>query len=83
MGAMPVLPSSIWLSREERRALARERRPPTTTPTPTARSCSFCYDQLTNGRAVCSDECDSGWWSVVPTIDGELWEQPDQTGRWS
>jgi Fe-S-cluster-containing dehydrogenase component len=70
---MPVLPSTIWLSREERRALVREHRAPTTTPTPTAGRCLYCFDRLTNGSPVCSEACDSGWWALVPTLDGELY----------
>jgi hypothetical protein len=73
MADLPSMPSTIWLSREERRALARERRQPTATTTPTAGRCLYCFDQLTNGSPVCSQDCDEGWWRVVPTTDGELW----------
>jgi hypothetical protein len=36
--------------------------------------CLYCYGPLTNGRAVCSDECDDGLWAICPTTDGELFE---------
>jgi hypothetical protein len=74
IAGMPALPSTIWLSREERRALARDRRQPTTTAATTTRSCLFCLGPLTNGRAVCSDQCDEAFWRVVPTRDGEIYE---------
>jgi hypothetical protein len=74
---MAQLPASIWLSQEERRALARGRQQKARSNSflPTARGCLYCCGHLTNGRAVCSDECDDGWWAIVPTVDGELWEQ--------
>jgi hypothetical protein len=65
---MPSQPATV--SREERRALARDRQQPSATPARTARRCLFCLRPLTNGAAVCSDECDEGWWSIVPTVDG-------------
>ena len=71
---MPVLPSTIWLSREERRALVRARGQAPATPTaPTSRCCLYCYGALANGSPVCSDACDEGWWRIVPTRDGELY----------
>jgi hypothetical protein len=52
------------LTREERRLLARS---------PHRRRCLYCLGPLANGRAVCSDACDDGWWAIVPTLSGELW----------
>jgi hypothetical protein len=40
----------------------------------TAKLCLFCLGPLSNGSAVCSDECGNGWFSIVPTTDGSLWE---------
>ena len=34
--------------------------------------CLYCRGPLTNGLAVCSEECDQNWWNLVPTLDGEL-----------
>jgi hypothetical protein len=84
--------ATIWLSREERRELARGRQHGTQDgggadfqhrgvssdleyhfDTPGGRLCLYCRGPLANGRAVCSDACNQGWWQVVPTIDGELW----------
>jgi hypothetical protein len=39
-----------------------------------ARRCPYCTTRLTNGASVCDATCDDGWWDVVPTVDGELWE---------
>jgi hypothetical protein len=67
----------VWLlSREERREIARahpdrfHHRRRTRSP----RRCLYCRSRLANGRAVCSEECDSGWWQVVPTVDGEIYQ---------
>jgi hypothetical protein len=38
--------------------------------------CLFCLCPLPNGSPVCSDECDDGYWNLVPTVDGELWRAP-------
>jgi hypothetical protein len=69
---MPVPPSTIWLSREERRALVRARGQAPAPATPTTRSCLFCYGALANRSAVCSPQCDEGAWLITPTIDGEI-----------
>jgi hypothetical protein len=42
------------------------------------RHCLFCLGPLPNGREVCSDECDEGWWRICPTIDGELYEAAER-----
>jgi hypothetical protein len=39
-----------------------------------ARRCPYCTAPLTNGAPVCDATCDEGWWDVVPTVTGELWE---------
>jgi hypothetical protein len=74
---MPQQP--VWqMTREERREIAREKHGGMrgTLPEPRIeRRCLFCRGRLTNGSAVCSDECDAGWWSIVPTISGELWRR--------
>jgi hypothetical protein len=58
----------------ERRGEARWRHRHCKKPVPSAgRLCLFCRGPLTNGSAVCSNECDEGWWQICPTIDGELW----------
>jgi hypothetical protein len=36
--------------------------------------CLFCFAPLSNGRPVCDDACEQAAWSLVPTIDGELWK---------
>jgi hypothetical protein len=68
-------PAHSWLDREERRALVRERDhvPNGNMVAPATPECLYCYGPLANGRAVCSDPCDTGWWEIVPTISGELW----------
>jgi hypothetical protein len=68
--ATPVL----HLDRDERRARARGNGAPVATAAATR--CLYCYGLLTNGSAVCGEECDSGWWAIVPTRDGELYEPP-------
>ena len=70
---MPILPSTIWLSREERRALVRARGQAPATPTAPTSRCLFCFGPLMNGAPVCSDACDEGAWLLVPTLDGELY----------
>ena len=71
---MPIPPSTIWLSREERRALVRARGQAPATPTaPTSRCCLYCHGALANGSPVCPDTCDEGAWLLVPTIDGEIY----------
>jgi hypothetical protein len=71
---------AVWLTGEEWRALRRERRMDSQQGVETRhgphfhRRCLYCTARLTNGRAVCSDECDHGWWQICPTIDGELYE---------
>jgi hypothetical protein len=79
---MPIMPSTIWLSREERRALARQgetsRRRDVLSHAP---HCLFCLGPLANGAPVCGEACDSGWWNVVPTTDGELWQGLDALAR--
>jgi hypothetical protein len=70
-----------WL--QMTRAEQRERRArPALRPAPngnlhpaTDHRCLYCRGPLANGRAVCSDKCDMGWWWVVPTVDGELWTE--------
>jgi hypothetical protein len=67
-----------WLSREE---IRRERRKIArgwhnggkSAASEQSRRCLYCRGPLANGAAVCCAACDDGWWSVVPTIDGELW----------
>jgi hypothetical protein len=66
-----ALPSTIWLSREDRRALARRDRQPAPAQQQ-RRACLCCYAPLPNGEPVCSEECDELWWRIVPTVDGEL-----------
>jgi hypothetical protein len=63
------------LALRERRDLARERHPGPAAASCTASSrlCLLRYGPLTNGSAVCSQECDNGWWNVVPTLNGELY----------
>ena len=41
--------------------------------------CLFCLGRLPpNGnRPVCSDQCDDGWWEIVPTLDGTLYADHD------
>jgi hypothetical protein len=67
-------PAEIWLSLEERRFLARveRNRLHRTVPPRTAVTYSAAV-QLANGVPVCSQQCDDGWWKVVPTLSGELW----------
>jgi hypothetical protein len=43
-----------------------------------ARRCLGCLAPLENGHIVCSEECDSLWWRVVPTVSGGLWEPSRQ-----
>jgi hypothetical protein len=81
--AEPVMPHEplIWLSREERRAMARGRQDGGLSPngrsavSQQSRRCPYCTARLANGAAVCSEVCDQGWWRVVPTISGELYEE--------
>jgi hypothetical protein len=49
-------------------------------PAQRIRHCVYCCGPFANGRAVCSDECDAGWWEIVPTLSGDLW-QPDRPER--
>ena len=70
---MPVPPSTIWLSREERRALVRARGQAPATPTAPTSRCLFCFGPLMNCAPVCSPACDEGAWLLVPTLDGELY----------
>jgi hypothetical protein len=81
MADLLSMSSTIWLSREERRALARAGRTPTAIPRPPAGRCLYCFDRLTNGAPVCSEACDTGWWQIVPTTDGELWDGLDALAR--
>jgi hypothetical protein len=76
----------IWRELNEVRTVAerrdaarwrfRDRKKPTEAP---KRLCLYCTAPLSNGRAVCSDECDDGWWRIVPTVDGELWASTSTT----
>lgn len=77
------MPRSIPHSRYERRERARWLELQILPAVPT-RSCLYCLATLANGRAVCCDECDEGWWTVVPTLDGELYDpdaRPDPPAR--
>jgi hypothetical protein len=49
---------------------------PVNRPNSDGRRCLFCLGPLPNGAPVCSEACDEGWWSIVPTKNGELF-----TGR--
>jgi hypothetical protein len=75
--------ATVWLSREERRELARDHfgrghgasdpgrenqarghfdhRHQNGAPGH-HRLCAYCRGPLANGSAVCSEECDEGWW---------------------
>jgi hypothetical protein len=65
------------LTRAERRAMARQQHsdkvPNWNSAPPADRCCLFCRGPLANGRPVCSDACDHGWWQICPTLDGELY----------
>jgi hypothetical protein len=43
--------------------------------------CLYCLSPLPNGAPVCSDECDEGWWEIVPTVTGELYFREQRHDR--
>jgi hypothetical protein len=44
-----------------------------------AQRCTFCLKPLPGAAyLVCSDECDDGWWQIVPTLSGSLYRPHQQ-----
>jgi hypothetical protein len=50
-------------------------------PCRTTRTACSAKAPLANGRPVCSEACDEGWWQIVPTIDGALYADPSETSE--